>query len=124
MASTGLKRAGGGVIGGWDHVVQSLSDIFTTPIGSRVMRRDYGSDLPRIVDAPMTQRTLLRLYNAVATAAARWEPRIRITRVAYIDAGADGHATLALINPIYYPRGHLGDFTNSEVMPNVQVVLR
>jgi len=29
-----------------DHIRQSMSDILRTPVGSRVMRRDYGSPLP------------------------------------------------------------------------------
>jgi hypothetical protein len=35
---------------GIDHLKQSIIDILTTPIGSRVMRRDYGSRLFELVD--------------------------------------------------------------------------
>ena len=54
------------------HISQSITDILTTPIGSRVMRRDYGSLLPELIDAPFNGSTLLKLYGAVATALMRW----------------------------------------------------
>ncbi|WP_294279910.1 GPW/gp25 family protein [uncultured Sphingomonas sp.] len=63
------------------HLSQSIGDILSTPIGSRVMRRDYGSALFELVDAPGNALTRSRIYAATATALARWEPRIRLTRV-------------------------------------------
>jgi phage baseplate assembly protein W len=36
------------------HLRQSIADILTTPIGSRVMRRDYGSRIFQRIDAPLT----------------------------------------------------------------------
>ncbi len=118
----GLDRNTGAVIGGWDHVVRSVVDILTTPIGSRVRRREYGSDLMQLVDQPMTDRTLLRLYGAVAVALARWEPRIDLQRVAFVQASADGKATLALFGD-YLSRGHLGDRTTRQSLGPIQVTL-
>lgn len=63
------------------HLVQSIGDILTTPVGSRVMRRDYGSLLPRLIDQPVNAATRIRLVAAIATALMRWEPRLQITRV-------------------------------------------
>ena len=51
-------------ISGLDHLRQSIADILTTPIGSRVMRRDYGSLLPGLIDQPQNNATTLRLYSA------------------------------------------------------------
>ena len=34
-----------------DQIRQSIQDILTTPIGSRIMRRNYGSLLPQLIDA-------------------------------------------------------------------------
>jgi len=64
-----------------EHLRQSIRDILTTPIGSRVMRRDYGSRVPDLVDQPMTPRLAVAFYAAVAEALYRWEPRFRLTRV-------------------------------------------
>ncbi len=60
-----------------------------TPIGSRVMRRDYGSLLPELIDQPFNQRTIARLYGAVAMALMKWEPRLRLQKVALsiVEAG-------------------------------------
>lgn len=63
------------------HLIQSIGDILTTPRGSRVMRRDYGSDLPDLIDQPLNAATRLRIYAATALALFRWEPRARLTRV-------------------------------------------
>ncbi|WP_313314552.1 GPW/gp25 family protein [Stutzerimonas nitrititolerans] len=63
------------------HLAQSIADILTTPIGSRVMRREYGSLLPDLIDAPSNDATRLLAYAAVAMALMRWEPRIRLSRV-------------------------------------------
>src|SRR3546814_12586651 len=41
----GVDRATGQRLDGNDHLAQSIGDILSTPIGTRVMRRDYGSML-------------------------------------------------------------------------------
>lgn len=68
------------------HLVQSIGDILSTPIGSRVMRRDYGSDLPNLIDAPMNQATAVDVFQATAEALDQWEPRFEITRVEIVAA--------------------------------------
>ncbi len=50
----GMNAATGRNLTGLDHLHQSIADILSTPIGTRVMRRDYGSRLPELIDAPMT----------------------------------------------------------------------
>ncbi len=78
----GLNKSTGNSIDALeDHVRQSISDILTTPVGSRVMRRDYGSVIPELIDQPLNQATLLRLYAATAAAVMRWEPRFQISRI-------------------------------------------
>lgn len=63
------------------HLRQSIADILTTPIGSRIARRDYGSLLPELIDQPFNDTTRLRLYGATATALMRWEPRLQVSRI-------------------------------------------
>ena len=82
-----MNAATGKAIDGDAHLAQSIADILMTPIGSRVMRRDYGSLLPELIDQPFNGATLVKLYGVAATALMRWEPRIRLTRIA-ITAGA------------------------------------
>ncbi|WP_231880046.1 GPW/gp25 family protein [Collimonas pratensis] len=77
------------------HIRQSLADILTTPIGSRVMRRNYGSEVPELIDQPLNGATVLRIYAATAYAVLHWERRIALTGV-QLQRGADGQATLLL----------------------------
>lgn len=84
----GTDAATGKPLDGLAHLRQSIADILTTPLGSRVMRRTYGSLLMQLIDAPFTGATAVRLYASVAEALMRWEPRIRVRRIA-LERGAD-----------------------------------
>jgi phage baseplate assembly protein W len=66
---------------GIEHLRQSVRDILTTPLGSRVMRRNYGSRLFDLIDSPINEVTLVEIYAATAAALMQWEPRIRVNRV-------------------------------------------
>jgi len=79
-ARTGKPRDGAA------HLAQSIARILTTPVGSRVMRREFGSMLPALIDQPFNAATRTRLYGATATALMRWEPRLQLTSVS-IEAG-------------------------------------
>lgn len=93
----------GKALGGVAHLRQSVRDILTTPIGSRVMRRDYGSRLFELVDAPLNRSTRMDLFAATAEALALWEPRLQLLRV---DAEADstGRVTIGMLGK-YLPDG-------------------
>lgn len=92
----GMDAKSGRAIAGDAHLAQSIGDILSTPLGSRVMRRDYGSLLFELIDQPINARTALRLYAAVAVALMRWEPRLRLRRVTLANASADGKGELQL----------------------------
>jgi len=108
--SVGIDAETGQPLADWAHVVQSVRTILSTRIGSRVMRREFGSEVPDLVDRKMTQRNVLAVYSAAAVAIERWEPRFRLTQAQITAAGADGTISLILAGT-YYPRGHLGDRT-------------
>ena len=92
----GVNRDDGRQIDGNAHLSQSIADILTTPIGSRVMRRDYGSMLPDLIDAPANPVTRQLMFAATAVALSRWEPRLRITRVDVSTDNRDGRVTIDL----------------------------
>lgn len=92
----GVSASTGRELSGADHLRQSIADILTTPLGSRVMRRDYGSLLPELVDQPFNDATRLRLFGATALALMRWEPRIRLIRVQLFQGESTGNYTLDL----------------------------
>lgn len=99
----GINATTGKRLGGLQHLRQSISDILRTPIGSRVMRREYGSRLFRLIDAPMNRATLLDLYAATGEALDRWEPRFRLESVQAV-AAAPGRIELDLTGE-YLPDG-------------------
>lgn len=69
------------------HLRQSLRDILATPIGSRVLRRDYGSRLFELVDRPYSSSLRLELIAATAEAIAAWEPRVSVQNISLSQFG-------------------------------------
>lgn len=92
----GISATTGRALAGDDHLRQSIADILTTPLGARVMRRDYGSLLPELIDQPFNGATRMKLYGATASALMRWEPRIRLTRIELSLGVEPGAFTLTL----------------------------
>lgn len=76
-------------------IAQSIAVIITTPIGTRVMRRQFGSLVFDLIDSPATARGALRLIAAAADAIERWEPRIQF-RSAQVSAASDGRTVLTV----------------------------
>lgn len=64
-----------------EHIIQSLLDIATTAIGTRVMRRDYGTILVPKIDAPMNAEYRMLLMSSLMMAFTQYEPRIEIRRI-------------------------------------------
>jgi len=77
----GMDKTSGQVLSGLAHLRQSIEDILTTPIGSRVMRRSYGSNLYRLVDQPYSAALIADVTVAIAEALERWEPRFALDGV-------------------------------------------
>lgn len=77
----GMNVLNGRSLTGLDHLKQSITDILNTPIGSRVMRRDYGSKLFSLIDAPLNRGTLVDIYAATAEALMKWEDRLLVSAV-------------------------------------------
>lgn len=94
--SVGMNAATGRSLSGIDHLRQSIGKILTTPVGSRIKRRDFGSMLPELLDQPMNERTALQLFAATATALYRHEPRFRLTRV-QLDTSAARRGAASLV---------------------------
>ena len=91
-----MNRQTGGAIGEREHISQSVTDILSTRIGTRVMRREYGSLLPELVDHPFNDVTRLRVYAAAVMALMRWETRISLSRVQFVGATMQGQASIDL----------------------------
>ncbi|WP_273721108.1 MULTISPECIES: GPW/gp25 family protein [unclassified Bartonella] len=87
--NSGMDRMTGKPLSGIDHLRQSILDILSTRIGSRVMRRDYGSRVAELIDAPVNNAFSVALYAAVAEALDKWEPRFKLKKIDFkmVDAG-------------------------------------
>lgn len=93
----GMDRHTGKPLDGTAHLGQSVGDVLTTPIGTRPMRRDYGSMLFALSDQPLNSATRLLIYASTAIALRQWEPRIRLRRVGLTVAdGAQGAAEITI----------------------------
>ncbi|WVK04614.1 GPW/gp25 family protein [Xanthomonas campestris pv. olitorii] len=92
----GVDANTGRLIEGDQHLAQSIACILTTPIGTRVHRRDFGSLLPELIDQPFNGATRTLLYGATVTALMRWEPRLRLTRVGLVVGDAPGNFVLTI----------------------------
>lgn len=61
---TGMNRDTGAALSDIEHILQSVRDILLTPLGSRVMRRDYGSLLSALIDQPQNEALRLHITSA------------------------------------------------------------
>jgi len=100
---TGMSRTTGKALSGLDHLWQSVADILSTPIGTRCMRRDYGSRLFELVDRPINDELIVEIYAAIAEALDRWEPRLKLSWIKVVGI-AQGTVTVDL-RGVYVPSG-------------------
>ena len=96
MSWQGMNETTGRHITELEHIRQSARDILTTPVGSRLMRRDYGSDLFQLIDQPQNGATRLRLMSATVMALLRWEPRIQISSINITNDGMTGALVITI----------------------------
>ena len=90
----GMDAATGAELAGGAHLRQSIRDVLTTPVGSRVMRRDYGSTLHALVDRPQSPAQALLCVAAAADALARWEPRFELRAIRVAGSSTAGALTM------------------------------
>ncbi|MBT2339459.1 MULTISPECIES: GPW/gp25 family protein [Pseudomonas] len=89
-----MNRHTGSAIDTVGSIAQSMTDVLTTRLGTRVMRREYGSLLPELVDHPFNDIIRLQVYAATVMALMRWEPRIHLSRVQFLGATLQGQSSL------------------------------
>jgi phage baseplate assembly protein W len=92
----GMDASTGKPIGDDAHLAQSIADILSTPLGSRPMRRDYGSLLFELIDKPINGAIRMLLQAATAIALQRWEPRLQLTRVTLAGEPAAGRLSIRI----------------------------
>jgi phage baseplate assembly protein W len=111
MIGTDAKT--GKALNGIAHLRQSVTDILSTPIGSRVLRRTYGSQLFQLIDKPLNRSTVMDLIAATADALQRWEKRFKLKQVT-VASSRPGAVTLD-ITGVYLPDGKVVTLAGIEV---------
>ncbi|WP_419247480.1 GPW/gp25 family protein [Wolbachia endosymbiont of Rhagoletis indifferens] len=91
----GMSNKTGKELEGIEHLKQSIVNILTTPINSRIMRRNYGSRLFELVDKPINRDFTLEIFSATAEALQKWERRFKLEKVKITDV-KEGRVTLDL----------------------------
>ena len=86
----GMNRSDGLTVTDLEHISQSIGDILRTPVGSRVMRRDYGSLLASMIDQPQTPALRLQIMAACYSAIQKWEPRVNLSTITFERSETDG----------------------------------
>lgn len=94
--TAGIHRSTGQLLTEEAHIAQSIGDILSTPLGTRVMREDYGSLLPDLVDQPQSPALDLKLMAAAFLAIVVWEPRVRPTQMSLGTVRPDGRRELIM----------------------------
>jgi uncharacterized protein len=92
----GMDRNTGTALADNAHLAQSITDILSTPIGTRVQRRDYGSMVPEFIGRAGNPVNRALVFAATALAIKRWEPRIRLTSVNFSKGFAEGRPEIII----------------------------
>lgn len=92
----GMNAHTGKPLGGIAHLQQSVRAILSTPVGSRVERREFGSRVPGLLDAPLGPESAADIQAAAVEALGRHEPRLAVRQAALRAAAPDGSIALEI----------------------------
>lgn len=94
--TAGMHRTTGKLLTEEAHIAQCIGDILSTPLGTRVMREDYGSLIPDLIDQPQSPALDLKLISASFMAIIQWETRIRPTTMTLSPVDINGKRELVI----------------------------
>lgn len=100
----GMDAQTGKALTGLDHVRQSVRTILSTPVGSRVARREFGSRVPALLGGPLDGQRIADIQAAAIEALERFEKRLRVTSARAESVSAEG-AVRILVRGTYIPDG-------------------
>ena len=64
-----------------EQIRRSIRDIIVTPLGQRLVRRDYGSRVIEYFGENIGAKNNLRIASAIMEAVDKWEKRVKITKI-------------------------------------------
>ena len=102
----GMNALTGRPLDGIDHVVQSIEDIFSTPIGARILREFYGNPGIKLLGENVTERTILRWWAITWACLELFEPRFKVKTFQLLSADRLG-AIQVRMKGEYRPYAHL-----------------
>lgn len=86
----GMDKHTGKAIEGVAELRQQVRDVLETPLGSRVMLREYGSRLFELLDDPVDAQFEVEIVSAVAEAVMTWVPRFQVERIRLVEVRDSG----------------------------------
>ncbi|NEW96914.1 GPW/gp25 family protein [Rhodopseudomonas sp. BR0G17] len=108
---TGIDARTGRILRGRAHAEQSVFCILATRKLTRVMRLDFGSDLRALRGENLTAVNVLRAYAEIVTAVHEQEPAVRFMTIQPELVDGRNGAIAFIIAYVFYPYGHLGDYS-------------
>ena len=114
----GIDWRTGRVIDNVRSAMQGIEVTFSTRLGDRVMRREFGAGLIELIGRLISEELLAAFQQLIVTSIDLWEPRFSVRRVLFEGSAEQIRTGVAkfAIEADFRPRGHLGDFTVERLM--------
>ncbi|WP_313026781.1 GPW/gp25 family protein [Brucella sp.] len=113
----GMSADTGLVLGGYDHVEQSLAKIITTRLGERWMHEWFGNPGLRLLGQNANEPNVLLWINTIWMLVDLYEPRFKIERFDLDGIHRDGLGEFSMFGQ-YRPFAHL-DWTQAKAFVSV-----
>lgn len=97
-----IDRFTGDYITGWPRCRQSIATILTTRIGTRVLRRWWGSDFINAMDKPSVREVLMDSIVSAIEAINAYEPEFFVSSIRFENLGVEGSPTIT-VDGTYLP---------------------
>lgn len=113
----GIDARTGQQLTGWAHCQQSIAFCLSTRFRTREMRFHLSSDVLELQDENASPDTIFSVFVAIADALADpdgGEPGFVLREIEIITSGAKSGRFVFLLSGIFFPLGHLGDYSLSE----------
>lgn len=91
-----LDRKTGDLVQGWDRIKQSIEVILTTRVGTRLMRRWWGSSFLNMQDKPGSEEVIMSGMMAAIAAINTYEPEFKISKVSIDEMNSDGEILITI----------------------------
>lgn len=102
----GIDARTGKPLDNFEHVIQSVEKIFTTPQAARIMREWFGNPGIKLLGENVTERTILRWWTITWACLELFEPRFKVRTFQLLSADRLGTIDVRMKGE-YRPYAHL-----------------